>query len=137
MLKKLLSSLAIAAAVAVSYVHNGVAAETAYAPQVSDARGIKVTVILQPIKKEAKTWDFEVTLETHTKALNEDLSESSVLLVDGKQYMFLGWEGTPPGGHHRKGLLHFKPLGQQPQSIELQLRLAGETSPRSFRWQLK
>ncbi|MFA6120918.1 MAG: hypothetical protein WCT35_11650 [Sideroxydans sp.] len=137
MLRKLLGSLAIAAAVAVSYIHDGVAAETAYAPQVSDARGIKVTVILQHIKKEAKTWDFEVTLETHTKALNEDLSESSVLLVDGKQYMFLGWEGTPPGGHHRKGLLRFKAIEQQPRSLELQLRLAGETSPRSFKWLLK
>ncbi len=137
MLKILLGSWAVAATVAFSYAHDGVAAEMRYAPQVSEERGIKITVIPQTIPNEAKTWDVEVTLETHTQALNDDLAMSSVLIADGKQYLPLGWEGAPPGGHHRKGLLRFKAIVPQPRALELQIRLAGDTSPRSFKWLLK
>jgi len=113
------------------------AAELGYAPQVSDERQIKITATMQSIAKEAKTWDFEVTLESHTHALSEILESSSVLIADGKQYMPLGWDGAPPGGHHRKGLLRFKATAPQPASVELQIRLIGDPSPRSFKWQLK
>ncbi len=137
MLKKLLMSLAAAITISLPYAHDSVAAEMDFAPQISNERGIKATVILYHIPKQAKTWDFEVTLESHTQALNDDLAKASVLLVDGKQYLPLGWEGVPPGGHHRRGLLHFKAVAPQPASIELQIRLAGDPSPRSFKWKLK
>ncbi len=113
------------------------AAEYGYAPQVSNERKIKVTATLQNILSEAKTWDFGVVLETHTQTLSDDLAKSSVLIADGKQYMALEWEGAPPGGHHRKGVLRFKAIAPQPASVELQIRLAGDASPRSFKWQLK
>lgn len=113
------------------------AAELWYAPQVSNEREIKVTATLQTTQSEAKTWDFEVALETHTRDLNDDLAKSSVLVADGKQYMPVGWEGSPPGGHHRKGRLRFKAIAPQPVSVELQIHLAGDTSPRSFKWLLK
>ena len=136
MLKRLLMSFAVAATVAISCVPDA-AAETGYAPQTSNGRGIKITVIPQSIRNDAKTWDVEVTLETHTQSLNEDLAESSVLMADGKRYAPQSWEGAPPGGHHRKGLLHFNAIAPQPRSMELQIRLAGEASPRSFKWVLK
>src|SRR3989338_4486646 len=113
------------------------AAELGYAPQVSNEREIKVTATLQNIPNETKAWDFEVVLETHTKALNDDLAKSSVLIADGKQYLPLGWEGAPPGGHHRKGVLRFKAIVPPPAAVELQIRLAGDPSPRSFKWLLK
>jgi len=113
------------------------AAELGYAPQVSNERQIKITATLQSIAKEAKTWDFEVSLETHTHALSDVLENSSVLIADGKQYKPVGWEGSPPGGHHRKGLLRFKAIAPQPASVELQIRLIGDPSPRSFKWRLK
>ena len=113
------------------------AAEIDYASQVSDERQVKITVILQNIQKEAKTWDFEVTLESHTHALSEILESSSVLIADGKQYLPLGWDGAPPGGHHRKGILRFKAIDPKPASVELQIRLIGDPSPRSFKWRLK
>jgi hypothetical protein len=113
------------------------AAELGYAPQVSNELGIKVTATLQKIPKDAKTWDFEVSLETHTHALSDGLEHSSVLIADGKQYKPLGWEGSPPGGHHRKGVLRFKAVTPEPSSAELQIRLIGEPSPRSFKWHLK
>jgi len=146
MRKQFLISLAIAAIAAYSCIHDsGVvriiavsdAAESGYAPQVSNEREIKVTATLQNIPSEAETWDFEVVLETHTKDLNDDLVKSSTLIADGRQYLPLSWEGAPPGGHHRKGKLRFKAIAPQPQSMELQIRLAGGSSPRSFKWLLK
>lgn len=113
------------------------AAELGYAPQVSNEREIKVTATLQKIPGGAKTWDFEVALETHTKTLNDDLAQSSMLIADGKQYLPLGWDGAPPGGHHRKGKLSFKALTPAPATVELQIRLASDPSPRSFKWLLK
>jgi len=113
------------------------AAEIDYASQVSDERQVKITATLQKIPKEAKTWDFEVSLETHTHALSDVMENSSVLIADGKQYKPVGWEGSPPGGHHRKGVLRFKAIAPLPASVELQIRLIGEPSPRSFKWQLE
>ena len=146
MRKQILTGLAVAAIAAYSCTDGfGVvriialsyAAEAGYAPQASNEREIKVTATLQKNTSEAKTWDFEVVLETHTKDLNDDLVKSSTLIADGRQYLPLSWEGAPPGGHHRKGLLRFKAIAPQPRSMELQIRLTGDTSPRSFKWLLK
>ncbi|MFA6202670.1 MAG: hypothetical protein WC710_05715 [Gallionella sp.] len=138
MLNKLLSSLAFVTLII--FMHSGLittcdAAEIA--PQISNVRRIKVTTALQAIPADAKTWTFEVTLETHTQPLNDDLARSAILIVDGKQYLPLAWDGAPPGGHHRKGVLRFQATGPQPHSMELQIRLSGDTSPRSFKWSLK
>ena len=113
------------------------AAELGHVPQVSNEREIKVTATLQTIPKEARTWDFEVILETHTQTLNGDLAKSWMLITDGKQYAPLGWEGAPPGGHHLRGVLRFKAIVPPPTAVELQIRLAGDASPRSFKWLLK
>ncbi len=146
MRKQFLMGMAVAAIAAYSFACDPVttgfiavsnAAETGYAPKISNEREIKVTATLQNIPNEAKTWDFEVVLETHTKALKDDLTKSSVLIADGKQYLPLGWKGAPPGGHHRKGLLRFKAIVPPPVSVELQIRLESDPSPRSFKWLLK
>lgn len=134
MLRKILIGLAIAAMAAVPMGH---AAESGYAPQISNEGGVKVTVTPPRIPDKAKTWDFQVTLETHTRGLGDDLVTSSLLIVDGKQHQPVSWEGAPPGGHHRKGLLRFKVISPQPQAMELQIHLAGDASPRKFKWLLK
>ena len=113
------------------------AAEASYAPQVSDERQIKITATLQDIAKEAKTWDFELVMETRTHALSEGMEDASVLIADGKKYYPVGWKGSPPGGRHRKGVLRFKAIAPQPASVELQIRLIGDPAPRSFKWRLK
>ncbi len=137
MLKTILISLTLAATIAFSYTHDGEAAEMGYAPQIHNERGIKVTATLQRTLNSAQIWDIEVTLETHTKTLNDDLAKAAVLAADGKQYLPLAWEGAVPGGHHRKGMLRFKAILPQPASVELQIRLAGDPAPRSFKWLLK
>lgn len=113
------------------------AAETGLAPQTSVERGVKVTVTPQNLSEESKTWNFEISLETHTHPLDVDLAKSSKLIANGKQYMPLGWEGAPPGGHHRKGSLRFNMITPQPSSVALQIHLTGEDAPRIFQWSLK
>lgn len=138
MLKKLLSGLAFTMLIAFTYhgfIANSDAAEIT--PQISNERGIKVTATLQAIPADAKTWTFEVTLETHTQPLNDDLARSAILIADGVRYLPLAWDGAPPGGHHRKGVLRFKAVSPQSRSMELRIRLAGDKSPRSFKWSLK
>lgn len=133
MLKNLLSSLAAT----IVFFCIPVVAAAEYAPQTSDEHGIKITVAPRDIPNEARTWDLEVTVESHTRDLSDDLTRSSVLIADGMQYFPTGWEGAPPGGHHRKGLLRFKAVVPKPRSIELQVRLTGDALPRSFKWLLK
>lgn len=135
MLNNQLSRLVLAATIVFPFAYSCYAAEAWFSPQSNNERGIKVTVAPQAIV--AATWDFEVTLESHTQSLNDDLSKATVLIADGRQYLPQGWEGTVPGGHHRKGLLRFKAIVPKPRAVELQIRLAGDSSPRSFAWQSK
>ena len=106
--------------------------------QKSSDRGVTVAVTPQNLSGDAKTWNFKIILDTHSQDLSDDLVKSSLLLAGaGGQYAPVTWDGAPPGGHHREGVLRFKPISPQPQAIELQIVRPGETAPRSFRWQLK
>ncbi len=133
MLKQLLIVFTLAAGV----IAIGNAAETGLTAQTSDKQGVKVTVSAKNLYKEVDTWGFEMTLESHTQDLKTDISKSSILIADGKQYAPLDWEGAPPGGHHRKGILRFKAITPKPASVELQIHLTGEAAPRSFLWIMK
>lgn len=81
---------------------------------------------------------FEVAFDTHTQPLTDDLMKSGELIASsGTGAAPLDWQGDPPGGHHRKGVLRFKALQPAPGAIELHIRRPGENAPRSFRWTLK
>lgn len=105
--------------------------------QKSADRGVTVVVTPQNLSGDARTWDFKIVLDTHSADLNDDLAKSAILLDGaGGQHAPLAWDGAPPGGHHREGVLRFKPMTPQPQSVELRITRPGEPKPRSFRWQL-
>lgn len=109
-----------------------------FAQQSTQDRG--VTVLVKPIDvaADAKSWTFEVVLNTHSQELTDDLTRTAVLIDSaGKQHAALAWDGTAPGGHHRKGVLRFAPISPPPALVELRLHRLGEAAPRSFRWQLK
>lgn len=97
-----------------------------------------VAVTPQSLSGAGGSRDFKIVPDTHSQDLSDDLTKSALLLDRiGGQHAPIGWDGAPPGGHHREGVLRFKPVSLQPQLIELQITRAGEDAPRSFRWQLK
>ncbi len=131
MLKPFLLVITLAA------VNPATPAAAAAAPQTANEQGVTVTVTPPDFSTRPKTWDFDVSLQTHTRNLNDDLAKSSALIADGKHFAPTAWEGAPPSGHHRKGILRFNAISPPPQSVELQIRLSGEAGARTFRWSLK
>jgi len=86
----------------------------------------------------ASAWEFEVVFDTHSQELKDDLLKAAVLVADGgAPFSPAGWQGDGPGGHHRKGVLRFKPPAASPASVELRLQRPAESAPRVFRWQLR
>lgn len=117
------------------FVPAGVAAELA--EQKVSAGGVTVAVMPLNVDADAKTWEFKVVMDTHSADLNDDLMKS-VVLVDGtgQRNAPISFDGAVPGGHHREGVLRFKPISPRPQSIQLQITRSGEAAPRVFRWAL-
>jgi len=115
------------------------AADTVRSPlQARTSSEQMVTVTVVPHDLAAKSWEFEVSLNTHVRPLDDDLMKSAMLLdAAGRRHAPLAWRGDGPGGHHRKGVLVFAPLEPRPPAIELLLQRAGEQAPRSFKWQLQ
>ena len=105
-------------------------------PQTSEQSG--VTVKVTPRSLAGPVWEFTVVFDTHSGELRDDPAKSATLVLDGgAPVMPAGWEGDAPGGHHRKGVLRFKPAAASPATVELRLQRASETKPRVFRWQLR
>lgn len=103
----------------------------------SSASGVTVKVTPKDVSPQAAVWTFAVVLDTHSQDLGDDLVRSAALVdARGGRHAPLAWEGAPPGGHHRAGVLRFKGLGAQAGALELQIQRAGEQAPRVFRWQL-
>lgn len=97
-----------------------------------------VTVKATPRTLDGSVWEFELTFDTHSQDLSEDVEKTAVLVpAGGAAQTPLKWQGDPPGGHHRKGVVQFKPVSPRPESIELRLTRPGEPRPRVFQWALK
>ena len=105
--------------------------------QKSSDRGVTVAVTPLNLSGGVETWDFKIVLDTHSQDLSDYLVKSATILDDkGNRHPPVKWEGAGPGGHHREGVLRFKPLAPQPQAIELRISRPGEAKPRVFSWQL-
>ncbi len=144
---KLLMPLVLAMVAGLVYTANvttvattvvGSVAAQALAPQTNSEGSVRVKVTPRSISAEARMWDFEIALDTHTSDLSQDLAKSSALIdAQGKPHAPIGWEGDPPGGHHRKGILRFQPLRGSTQTLELRITGVGGVDVRLFRWQLE
>lgn len=130
----LLSALAVGAAL----MYGSIAAATELPEQSTQANGVTVSVKPVEVSAAAKAWTFKVALNTHTGDLSDDLARTATLVdASGKSQQPTGWEGSAAGGHHRSGVLRFKPLSPRPDALELRMVRPGETAPRTFRWTLK
>ena len=96
-----------------------------------------VTVVVTPISlfDDSEVWSFEVILDTHSVDLSYDIAALTTLIdQDGNTYSPIGWEGDPPGGHHRGGVLSFTKIEPQPTSATLLLHDIGVVEERAFEW---
>jgi hypothetical protein len=124
---------AVVTLMALAIALGAVAAET----RTSNAGGVVVRVTPARLAPGAATWDFEVVFETHTVQLAGDPAQFSVLLdPQGRTHAALRWDGDPPGGHHRKGVLRFKPVQPAPATVTLKMRGIGGVPERIFTWSI-
>lgn len=97
-----------------------------------------VSVEVTPAEPGPDKWKFKIILNTHSVELDYDLAKSAVLVdASGKDYLPTGWEGDPPGGHHRSGVLIFEVPNPKPASVTLEIRQIGGVEKRDFSWYIK
>lgn len=132
-----LTGLALLAAGAFAMIEPAALAGANLKPQSSTVLGVTLKVVPRALPADGKSWVFDLTFDTHTRELSDELTGNAVLIADGKRHAPSAWQGDAPGGHHRKGSLHFAPIAPPPMSVELQIQRPGETAPRSFRWSLQ
>lgn len=78
---------------------------------------------------------FDITINTHAGSLDFEMVEVAMLRDDlGNKYLPLAWEGSAPGGHHRRGILRFPTVSRDASSITLAI---SESLPREFTWDLQ
>ena len=103
----------------------------------SDGAGVRIVVKPKAIGG-GPVWEFEVTMDTHTRPLDDDLTKSAVLVDEnGRRYAAAGWQGDPPGSHHRKGILRFPAPTEPTKSFEVQMQGVGGVDRRVFQWSEK
>lgn len=108
------------------------------ASQSSESGGVTIAVKPLDVSAGVAIWSFQVSLDTRSQNLGDDLVRSAFILdrAGKKNIAPSGWEGDAPGGRQRKGVLSFKALVPQPKAIELRIQRPGEKAPRMFRWDL-
>jgi hypothetical protein len=113
-------------------------AAPALAARTSDEASVRVVVTPKALGASVTVWEFTVVMDTHTKPLDDNLTQSAVLVDDaGRRYVPLGWQGDPPGGHHRKGVLQFSAPAERPKFVELQINGVGGVAIRKFQWEIE
>lgn len=109
------------------------AKEPAESEAQTNAEGSVTVAVTPTIRPDVVA--FEMTLDTHTGDLDYDLTKVVTLEDDnGNEYAPTGWEGDPPGGHHRKGILKFAVATSLVSGFELRMMDVGGVKERSFRW---
>ena len=120
-----------------STVQAGRAREFNLAPKSNDEKFVSIEV--KPIKfSYNEPVKFDVTINTHQGSLDFDLTAISLLEdAEGNSYKALTWEGTPPDGHHRAGVLTFPKLKGETGVIKLTLKNVYGIPERVFEWSLR
>ena len=100
--------------------------------------GGNVTVtVTQKVLEIGKNPVFEIEFETHSVDLAFDVTKQSSL-VDNKGNIFSQstWNGSPPGGHHRSGILSFNNSLAQTNNVELIIKNIAGVTERKYKWNL-
>lgn len=99
----------------------------------------RVRVDVRPVQLlPGKPAKFEIRMNTHSGDLSQDLVAASTLKDNsGREYHPTSWDGSPPGGHHRSGILEFSELGEGAASITLIIREVANVPERAFNWSIE
>ena len=109
------------------------ASQNIYDSQTNSEGAVSISVAPRIVSE--RILEFELTLDTHVGDLSEDLAAASVLVgPTGKEYKAVSWEGDPPGGHHRKGIIKFNSPSERLGTIVLKIRGVGGVPERIFQW---
>ncbi len=109
----------------------------AFETKSSRENGVKVDVT--PVEfTPGKPARFQIRISTHSGDLSQNMVEVSMLRDDkGREYRPIGWEGSPPGGHHRRGVLEFPSFEGKSKKITLIVRDIANVPERLFEWKIK
>jgi hypothetical protein len=108
----------------------------AYAYELKSNSENSVRVDVQPVQlKPGQPAKFEVRMNTHSITLGEDMVAVSSLKDNaGRVYQATAWQGSAPGGHHRKGVLEFQDLADSAATITLTIKGIANVPERIFEW---
>ena len=103
------------------------------------SRENRVRVDVKPVQlSPGQPARFEVRMNSHSETLGEDMvAVSSLKDSSGQVYQASAWQGSEPGGHHRKGVLEFPVLEDNTDSITLTIRRVANVPERTFEWSVE
>jgi hypothetical protein len=98
-----------------------------------------VRVKVRPVKlAPGEPAKFEVRMNTHSIDLSQDMVAVTICRDDqGREYLPVSWQGSPPGGHHRQGILEFPALEGNPDRVTLIIKNIANVPERTFEWKLE
>ena len=109
----------------------------AYEPQSHNAGGVRVDVVPLQLRPGQQA-RFEIRMNTHSVELKFDIVAVSILKDDqGREYRATVWNGSPPEGHHRSGVLEFPALPDDAKSAALYLKDIANVAERVYEWTIE
>ncbi|MFH2121623.1 MAG: hypothetical protein ABIJ25_14685 [Pseudomonadota bacterium] len=109
----------------------------AYESKSSNLKNVRVEIMPAQLIP-GQPAQFKVQMTTHSVELNYDVVKLSTLKDDtGREYQALKWDGDPPVGHHRSGVLEFPAIAKGTKSITLYIKNIAGVPERLFKWTLE
>jgi hypothetical protein len=110
---------------------------SAYDTKANRKNNVRVNV--RPVKlAPGEPAKFEVRMSTHSVDLGQDMVAVTMCRDDqGREYLPVSWQGSPPGGHHRQGILEFPALEGNPDRVTLIIKNIANVPERTFEWKLE
>lgn len=104
--------------------------------QISEGGNVSIEVTPK-VLEIGKTPEFELAFNTHSEDLSFDVSKVTKLIDDKNiSYQNPLWKGSPPGGHHRSGVLSFPLPLSKTKYVYLVIENVAGVKEKKLRWNL-